>query len=165
MHLDLSMFGLHSSLKHRVKPTSAIIVELEAGARGLSLEFSGCMKNAVCPLLCKAEKRGCPCLQSPPHHPYLCNICIIAFDFYFELKISDTMVLKDAMHQGCLMNGYFFLGQKKQISVITIKEGQTCYSFFKKNYGPECKYVCHLHEDGWRPEEDTRFLGTGVTLT
>lgn len=56
MHLDIFMFGLHSSLNHRVKPTSAIIVELEAGARSLLLEFSGCMKNAVRPLLCKAEK-------------------------------------------------------------------------------------------------------------
>lgn len=55
MHLDLFMFGLHSSLKHWVKATSAVIVELEVCARRLLLEFSGCMKNVVCPLHCKPE--------------------------------------------------------------------------------------------------------------
>lgn len=124
MHLDPFMFGLHSSLKHRIKPTSAIIVELEAGARSLLLEFSGCMKNAVCPLLCKAEKRGCACLQSPPHHPYLYNIYITAFENFRHSGPQGCNV------PGMLSEWLFFLGQKNQISVITLKQGQTCYSFF-----------------------------------
>lgn len=83
-HLDLFMFGLHSSLKHWVKSTHAVIVELEVCARSLHLEFSGHKKNALCPLQCRPEgnRNPCPCFPSPPLHPQ--PHCMTAHEFYLK---------------------------------------------------------------------------------
>lgn len=95
-HLDLFMFGLHSSLKHWVKSTRAVTVELEVCARSLRLEFAGHKKNAICPLQCWPEgnRNRCPCFPSPPLHPqpHLYKSTWVLFDVNFP----DKMILRDA---------------------------------------------------------------------